>query len=268
MHKCTPFLHRKPKLVGNSNNRISIPSTNITSKVSNGGTNVESRTLPTINGSTISGSDNGTRAFSVNKDMPSPNLHNDADFVSDARCSIPQNSGHNNCVTTPFASNIGSTTSNINNSLAPPNSNVGIMLLDETKGSNPQSFPASSFAPAVSNGLGRVSSFTNTLYLPHLDNHMDILGDTSGSITQNFAYSNVLVGPSSSEIGTGEVSSNCSLAPSNLINHSFNSQDCAGDISDSFSCIPNQENIFEDIMNELLPPSGPKSATWQFTEKL
>ncbi|KAI3458934.1 hypothetical protein Pfo_015597 [Paulownia fortunei] len=260
-------LVRKAKIVGNSN-RFSIPSTNIESKVSSSGINVESRTLASSNGLTCPGSDIGVRAFSSNKDLPPPNSHNGADFVSGIRCSIPQNLGHNNGLTTPFGSNIGSTASSSNTPPPPPDSNVGMMLLGDTRGSNPQDFLASSLTPAHSYSLGRVLSFTDSLSLPHLDVHMDLLGDTSGSNSQNFVSSNVSVAPPSSEIGTGEMNSNSCLAPSNSISHSFNSQNYAGDISDSISCISNQENIFEDIMNELLPPSSANSGTWQFTGKL
>lgn len=266
-HVSVLFLHRMAKIVRNSN-RFSSPSTNIESKVGSSGINVESRTLVGSNGSTCPGSDIGVRAFSNNKDRPPPNSHDGADFMSDIRCSIPQNSGHDNGLTTPFGHNIGSTASSSNNSLAPLNSNAGMMLLADRQGSSPPNILASSLIPASSNILGRVLSITDSLSLPHLDVHMDLLGDTSGSNTQNFVSSNGSIGPPSSEIGTTAVSSNSSLAPSNSIIHSFSSQNYTGDISDSISCISNQENIFEDILNELLPPSSANSGTWQFTGKL
>lgn len=142
------------------------------------------------------------------------------------------------------------------------------MILGDKKDPSPPNFLDSSLIPATSNSLGGVLTATESLSLSHLDVHMDLLGDTNGSGTQNFFSSNASIGPQSSEIGTTAINSNISVAPSNSIVGNFSSQDYAGDISDSLSCMSNQENIFEDILNELLPPSSANSGTWQFTGKL
>ncbi|KAL9165678.1 hypothetical protein ABFS82_06G186700 [Erythranthe guttata] len=255
-------LIRRAKIVG-GRNRLSLPKTNIESKVSNGGINAESRILPASNGSTCPVLDDGPRAFSSNNDLPPLNSNNDADFMSDIRSPM-QNLGLNNGLTTTFGSNNGSSALNSNSSLASHNTNAGIMLLDETRDSNPEGFSA------------------NSLYLQPMDFHMSTLGDSSRSINQSFICSNASAAPTSSEIGTREVSNDFIMAPSNSINHGFNPQGYAADISNQESNlmnhgfnsqeyaadISNQENIFEDIMNELLPPSGSNSGTWHFAEKL
>ncbi|KAL0303381.1 UNVERIFIED_CONTAM: hypothetical protein Sradi_6206200 [Sesamum radiatum] len=145
-------------------------------------------------------------------------------------------------------------------------SNAGMTTLGDMPSSYTQKFLSSSSTPASSNSLGDALSITNTPSLPHLDVHMDLLGDTSGSNTQNFVSRNESAAPPSSEMGTIAVGS--SLATSNSNISSFNIQTPIGDISDSISCISNQENIFEDIMNELLPQSGSSSGAWQLTGKL
>ncbi|KAK6156338.1 hypothetical protein DH2020_010586 [Rehmannia glutinosa] len=242
----------RAKIIRNSN-RFSIPSTNIGSKVSSSGNDVESRTLASSNDSISLGSDIGVRAFCSNTDLPTTTPDNGADFVGDIGCSIPQNLGHNNGLTAPFGSNMASTASCSNNNLAPPDLNVGMMLLGDSQGSNAQNFLASSLTAASSNDLERVLSITDSMSLPHMDAHMDLLGGTSGSNTQIFVSSNVSVALPCSEIGIREVSSNSSLAPSNSISHGFDSQTYGGSNSDNISCISNQENIFEDIMNDPLP---------------
>ncbi|KAL0317350.1 UNVERIFIED_CONTAM: protein FLOWERING LOCUS D [Sesamum angustifolium] len=258
-------LIRKAKIIRNCN-RSSIPSTNIESKVGSNGVNLECRALVSSNSSSRPGSDIGVRVSSSNGDMPPSNSHNSAVFVSHVGCSIPQNLGHNNGSTSSFGSNVGSTASGSNK--APVDSNVGMTTLGDMPSSYPQNFLASSLTPASSNSLGEALSTTNTQSLPHLDVHMDLLGDTSGSNTQNFVSRNDSATPPSSEMGMVAVSSNSSLAPSNSNISSFNIQTPIGDISDSISCISNQENIFEDIMNELLPESGSSSGAWQLTGKL
>ncbi|PIN24440.1 Amine oxidase [Handroanthus impetiginosus] len=262
-----PKLIRTAKIV-RSSNRPSFPSTNVESKVSSSSTNVDSRTAGISNGLTPPVSNIGGGAFSSNRDTPPANSPNSADFISDASCSIPQNLSHNSGLATPFSSNVGSTASRSSDSMVPLNPNAGIMLLDDIQGSNPQNFLASSLTPSSSNSLDRVSSINDNLSLPHLIVHMDSLGDTGGSNDQNLVNSNGLVVPPCSEIGTGTISSNSSLAPSSSFISSFDSQNYAGNISDSINCIPNQENIFDDIMNELLPSPSTNSGTWQFTGKL
>ncbi|KAG8380543.1 hypothetical protein BUALT_Bualt06G0026500 [Buddleja alternifolia] len=266
-------LIRKAKIVGNRN-RSSIPSTNVESRVgscginverrvdsgginvessvSSSGINVESRTQANSNDSARPSSDIGVKEFSSNNDMPPPNSHDGAVFVSDTRCSIPQNLGHNNALTTPFDSNIGSTA--LNNS--PQESTL-----------------ASSCTPSSSINFGSLLNINSSPSLPNIGAHMDLMGNTSDYNNQNFGNINGLVAPPSSEIGTGAVSSNSCVAPSNSVISSFNSQTYAGDISDSMSSISIQENIvqeniFEDIMNELLPSSNANSSTWHFTGNL
>ncbi|KAK4385650.1 hypothetical protein Sango_2689000 [Sesamum angolense] len=191
-------LIRKAKIIRNCN-RSSIPSTNNESKVGSNGVNLERRALVSSNSSSRPGSDIGVRVSSSNGDMPPSNSHNSAVYVSHVGCSIPQNLGHNNGSTSSFGSNVGSTASGSNK--APVDSNVGMMTLGGMPSSYPQNFLSSSLTPASSNSLGEALSATNTQSLPHLDVHMDLLGDTSGSNTQNFVSRNDSAAPPSSEMG-------------------------------------------------------------------
>ncbi|GFP94348.1 protein flowering locus d [Phtheirospermum japonicum] len=236
-------LVRKAKIVRNSN-RFPIPSTNIESKASC----IESTTLASSNGSTRPDLDIGETAFSSNKDLPSTTSHNGADIMGDIGCSIPQNLGHNNALTTPCGSNIASSSKD---SLALPDSNVGMKLLGDTRDSNPQNLLARSLNPEGSNSMERVLGIMDGLS----PSHMDLLGGTN---------SNVSAALPSTETGTRVVS----LVPSNSVGQSFDSQNYAENASDSISCISLQDNIFEDIMNDLLPPSSANCGTWQFTGKL
>ncbi|KAH6784164.1 protein FLOWERING locus D-like protein [Perilla frutescens var. hirtella] len=257
---------RKAKII--RNNIFSSPSMNIDSKVGSNGSNVESRILISSNGPTCPDSDIGMRAVSSNKDQPPPNSHDGVDSMSESRYPIPQNLSHDNGLTTSLGHIIGSTASSSDNSLAPSNPNVGVMMLGDRQSSSPSNFLASSLIPASSNSLETVLSITDSLSLPHLDVHMSLPGDTNVSNSQNFPRNNDSIGSTSSEIGATSISSNSSLAPSSSTVHSFGSQNGAADISDNISCISNQDNIFEDILNELLPPSSANSGTWQFTGKL
>ncbi|XP_011094517.1 protein FLOWERING LOCUS D isoform X2 [Sesamum indicum] len=229
-------LIRKAKIIRNCS-RSSIPSTIIESKVGSNGVNLEPRALVSSNSLSRPGSDIG-------------------------------NLGHDNGSTSSFGPNVASTASDSNKSLAPVDSNVGMTTLGNMPSSYPQKFLASSSTAASSNSLGNALSITNTQSLPHVDVHRDLLGDTSGSNTQNFVSRNDSAAPPSSEMGAITVSSNSNQAPSNSNIGSFNIHTPIGDISDSISCISNQENIFEDIMNELLPQSGSSSGAWQLTGKL
>lgn len=242
---------RKAKIIRN-NTMFSSPSTNIESKVGSNGSNVESRMLVSSNGSTCPDSDIGIRAVSSNKDQPTPNSHDGADSMSESR--YPQNFGNNNGLITSLGHIIASTVSSSDNSLAPSNSDVGVMMLGDRQSSSPSNFLASTLIPASSNSLETVLSITDSLSLPHPDVHMGLPGDTSGSNSQNFPRINGSIGSPTSEHGATALSSNGSLAPSSSIIHSFGSQNSAADISDNISCISNQDNIFEDILNELLPP--------------
>lgn len=225
--------------------------------------------LVSSNGSTCPDTDIGIRAVSSNKDQPPPNLQDGADStMSESRYTNPQNVNHNNGVTTSLGNIIGSTASSSGNSLIPSDSNVGVMMLGDRQSSSPSNFISSSLIPSSLNSLETVLSVTDSLSLPHLDVQLGLPGDTSGSNSLNFPSNNGSIGCPASEIGATAVSNNGSLAPSNSIVHSFSSQNSAGDISDSISCISNQDNIFEDILNELLPPSSANSGTWQFTGKL
>ncbi|KAL1532152.1 protein FLOWERING LOCUS D-like isoform X1 [Salvia divinorum] len=249
---------RKAKIIRHNNNNIfPSPSTNIESKAGSSGSLAESRILVNSNGS-----DTGVRALMSNMDQPPPNLHDCVESMSESTCLIPQNNGHNNGIATSLGHPIGSTASCSDNSLAPPDSNDVLVLADEHS-STPSNFLASSLIPASSSSLETVLSVTDSMSLPHVDVLMGLPGDTSASNTQ-------VIGCQSSEIEAAAVSSNCSLAPSSSNLHSFGSQtqDSPVDIADSISCISNQDNIFEDILNELLPPPSTNSSTWQFTGKL
>lgn len=256
---------RKAKIIRSSN----IFPTNVESKVGSSGSNLESRMLVSSNGSTCPDPDIGMRAVSSNKDQPPPNLQDGADStMSESRYTNPQNVNHNNGVTTSLGNIIGSMASSSGNSLVPSDSNVGVMMLGDRQSSSPLNFISSSLIPSSLNSLETVLSVTDSLSLPHLDVQLGLPGDTSGSNSLNFPSNNGSIGCPSSEIGATAVSNSSSLTPSNSIVHSFSSQNSAGDISDSISCISNQDNIFEDILNELLPPSSANSGTWQFTGKL
>ncbi|KAL3649636.1 hypothetical protein CASFOL_006039 [Castilleja foliolosa] len=241
-------LVRKAKIV-RSSNRFPIPSTNIEGKASCIGNNIESTTLASINGSTRPGLDIGETAFSSNKDLPSTTSHNGADIIGDIGCSVPQSMGCNNALTTP-CSNIASSRKD---SLTLPDSNVG-MLLGDTQDSNSQNLLARSLSPEGSDSMEGVLGITFGLSPSHMDVHMDVLGSTN---------SNVSAALPSSETGTGVVS----LVPSNSVGQILDSQSYAENASDSISCISLQDNIFEDIMNDLLPPSS-ANCSWQFTGKL
>lgn len=228
---------------------------------------MESRILVSSNGSTCPDPDIGIRAVSSNKDQPPPNLQDGADStMSESRYTNPQNVNHNNGVTTSLGHIIGSAASSSGNSLIPSDTNV--MMLGDRQSSSPSNFISSSLIPSSLNSLETVLSVTDSLSLTHLDGQLGLPGDTSGSNSLNFPSNNGSIGCPPSEIGATAVSNSSSLAPSNSIVHSFTSQNSAGDISDSISCISNQDNIFEDILNELLPPSSANSGTWQFTGKL
>ncbi|KAL8538670.1 hypothetical protein ACS0TY_000618 [Phlomoides rotata] len=257
---------RRAKIIRKSN-KFSSPSKNIESKVT-GDNKVESRTLVSSNDSNCPDSGIGLRTVSNNMDQPPPNSHDGINTTIDVTPVPPQNLGHNNGFPTPLDHIIWSTASSTINSLAPSNSNIGMMTLDDKKGPSSPNSLDSSLIPANSHSLGGVLTVTESLSLSHLDVHMDVLGDNNGSGTQNLFSSNGSIGPQSSEIGTTAINSNSSVAPSNSIVGNFSSQDYSGDISDSISCMSNQENIFEDILNELLPPSSANSDTWQFTRKL
>ncbi|XP_042036235.1 protein FLOWERING LOCUS D-like [Salvia splendens] len=248
---------RKAKIIRHNNNIFSNPSTHIESKAGSSGSLAESRILVNSNGS-----DTGVRAVLSNKNQPPPNSLDCVDWTSESTCPISQNNGHNNGIATSLGHPIGSMASCNDNSLAPPDSNDVLILADE-QSSTPSNFLASSLIPASSSSLETVLSVTDNLSLPHVDVLMGLPGDTSASNTQ-------LIGCQSSEIEATAVSSNCSLAPSSSNLHSVGpqTQDSAMDIADSISCISNQDNIFEDILNELLPPSSTNSSTWQFTGKL
>ncbi|KAK6136168.1 hypothetical protein DH2020_030102 [Rehmannia glutinosa] len=138
------------------------------------------------NGSTYPGSDIGVTTFNSYKDQPHATSLIGADFMRDIRCSIPQNLGCHNSLSTPCGFTIASIASSNNTSLAPPDSDVGMMLLGDTRDSNPQDFLASSLTPAGSNSLERVVNITDDLSLPQMDVHMDLLGGTSGSDNQIF----------------------------------------------------------------------------------
>ncbi|KAL6586441.1 hypothetical protein OROMI_001429 [Orobanche minor] len=239
-------LVRKAKIVRNSN-RVSIPSTNIESKASCGGSNFELTTLASSNGSTCPGSDIAVTACISNEGIPSTISYNGADIMDDMRCSIPQNLSNNNALASSINSNIASTASNSKNSLAPQDSDVGMMLLDDTRDSNSENFLASSSTLVGINNLDRVLAVTDGLSPSHMDVDVDV--DSLGGPNSNDS-----VAPLSSE-------------PSNTVGRSFDSQNYAGNTSDNMSCIY-QENIFEDIMNDLLPPSSADSGTWQFTGNL
>ncbi|GER51255.1 lysine-specific histone demethylase 1 homolog 3 [Striga asiatica] len=104
------------------------------------------------------------------------------------------------------------------------------------------------------------TSMGPNLSLTHTDVDMDLLGDTHSN--------NVSFCLPSSETEAKVVGCDSSLGASNIVDQSFDSQNYVGVTSDSISCISLQENIFEDIMNDLLPPSSANSGTWEFTEKL
>ncbi|XP_042033196.1 protein FLOWERING LOCUS D-like isoform X1 [Salvia splendens] len=246
---------RKAKIIRHNNNIFSSPSKNIESKAGSSGSLAESRILVDSNGS-----DTGVRAVMSNNDQPPPNSLDCVDSTSESTCTTSQNNGHNNGIATSLGLPIGSMASCSDNSLAPPDSNDVLILADE-QSSTPSNFLASSLIPASSSSLETVLSVTDNLSLPHVDVLMGLPGDTSASNTQ-------LIGCQSSEIEATAVSSNCSMAPSSSNLHIPQTQDSAMDIADSISCISNQDNIFEDILNELLPPSSTNSSTWQFTGKL
>lgn len=239
-----PFSHRRAKII-RKNNIFSSPSTNIESKVSIGDNNAESRTLVSSNGSNCPDSDVGVRTLSNNINVHPPDSHDDNNSTIDKKL------GHNNGLT-PLGQNIWSTASSTIDSLAPSYSNVSMMIMGDQRGPSPPNFLDSSLISANSNSLGGILTVTEGLSLSHLDVHM------------NFDS----IGQQSSKIGTTAINSNSSVGPTNSIVGNFSSQGYAGDISDSISCMSNQENIFEDILNELLPPSSGNSGTWQFTGKL
>lgn len=237
LYYITSSLNRKAKIIRN-NNIFPSPSTNTDSKVGSSSSN----------GSVCPNSDVGVVAVINNKDQPPSNPHDGG-------------------ITASLDNLIGSTASCSGNKLAPLDSN-DVMMLGDGQSCSPSNFLASSSIPANSSSLETVLSVTDGLSLPHSDVHMGLPGDASGSNAQSFPSNNGAMGCPASEIEATAVSSNSSSAPSSSIIHSFGSQDSAVDISDSISCIPNQDNIFEDILNELLPPSSANSGTWQFTGKL
>lgn len=204
--------------------------------------------------------DIGIRAAINTKDQSPSNSHDGLDSMNESRCPNSQNVGQNKELTTSLGHFIGSTASFSAISLPPSDSNV-VMMLGDRQSSSPSNFLSSSLIAASSNSLETVLSISDSPSLPQLDIDM-------GSNTQNFPSNNGSNDCLSSEIEATAISSNSSLGPSSSIVHSFGSQNSAVDISDSISCISNQDNIFEDILNELLPPSSANSGTWQFTGKL
>ncbi|XP_051119917.1 protein FLOWERING LOCUS D isoform X2 [Andrographis paniculata] len=239
-------LIRRAKIVGSSK----VSSTLSTVRVSNSGTDVDARVLAASNGLAYPSSNIRVLASSSSRELP-PNSGSGADSAADIRRTIPHDSIQTNFSTLP------STESNASNSPALPTSNVGMMLLSDVQGYNPQ------------NNSMRFSNTNGNLSLP-LDIQAQnctsrLEGNSSVSAPSNYVCSN---GPAS-EIETRLVDNCSSPAPSNLIiGGDFNNENFSGDISDGISFISNQDNIFEDIMNDLLPATGSNSGTWHSTGKL
>ncbi|XP_073140405.1 protein FLOWERINGUS D isoform X2 [Henckelia pumila] len=240
---------RKAKIIGS--NRFSIPRANVGPKIARNGINEESKTLGNSDGLTSPCLDIQVGASSSNIDLARPITNNASDFASDSNGSALGHLGDNNGSGTDVGSNVGSVLS-VNNHLDCLNANCVSMFDGNSNGSNPQS-------------NGSQHCLTSSLCI---DNNLSspLLNVSTELLAQNLSYSDGSAVPPCSVVGTNS-SGSSSLIPSNPHFGSFESQDYVGNISDSMDGISIQENIFEDIMNELLPPTGSSPGTWQVTGK-
>ncbi|XP_073273215.1 protein FLOWERINGUS D-like isoform X1 [Primulina huaijiensis] len=248
---------RKAKIVGS--NRFSIPRANVGLKIARNGINEESRTLGNSDGFTSPCLDIQVGASSGNIDLARPITNNVSDFASDSSGSAPRHLGNNNGSGTDFGCNVGSSVLISNNHLDCLNANCGSMFDDNLNGSNPQNNGSQHcLTPSL--------CIDNNLSSPVLNVSTELLGETSGSNTQNLSYSDGSAVPPCSVVGTNSSRSGSPI-PSNSHFISVESQDYVSDISDGIDGMSIPENIFEDIMNELLPPTGSSPGTWQVTGK-
>ncbi|CAA3018123.1 FLOWERING LOCUS D [Olea europaea subsp. europaea] len=222
--------------------------------------------------------DFGGVAFSSNNSQVPPNSDVGTMFVANISSSSPQNLGHSDG-STP-SSNIGtralSTHQNLDHSSgstpspnigtrAPsslqnsghstgltPSSNIGTRAL-----SSPQNLVHSGGSiPSSDIGTRALSAPQNLDYTTSDINTVELVGITGDSKPGHFGTSNSSIPAPSSNIGTTALNSNSSLVLPNSSSSSSNPQNYAGEILYSHNGISTEENIFADIINELLPPSA------------
>ncbi|KAL2548882.1 protein FLOWERING LOCUS D [Forsythia ovata] len=209
-------------------------------------------------------SNSGTRALSSLQSLDRSSGSTPSSSFG-TRALSPQNLGHGSG-STPSSSigtlAVSSPQNLVHTSGSTPSSNIGTRAL-----SSPQNLGHSSGSTPSSDTGTRALSSNNNLCLSDI-NIGELVGITGGSKPEHFGTSNSPIPSPSSNIGTTALNSNSGLVPPNSYISSSNPPNYAGEILDSHNGISTEENIFEDIINELLPPSSTNSGIWQFTDKL